>query len=321
MLLHRKNDSREASSMSEMRYGVSGATPSGSRSTRNRKYGLTRMRCSASSMPASKPPVSRPDQRIQVGFRNGPAEGPPRQAGDDLPRAAQLPILRFPRLRAAGEYAPPAGRVARARRVVRTADLDAADARETELGVVVVPRLRLHGFLGRPLDHARLFREGDADHVAPGGDRRAELHLVVRVRQVVRQRRVVGLQSLVPLLDLLAAHVERLDPPAVEQRIDAVRMQQAADLVDPVARHANPEHVLPVHRKVVRNGDAAARAERQLLVRASLLHQRPRDAIHDRPQSRIADRQPADLARRRHVALQEQRRDGQHVGDVVESAA
>ena len=187
--------------------------------------------------------------------------------------------------------------------------------------MVVVPRLRLHCLLERPLDNGRLIGEGDAYHVAPGGYLRAELHFVVRVRQIVRQRRVVGLQPLVPLLDLFAAHVERLDSPAVQQRVDAVGVQQAPDLVDPVARHADPEHVLPVHREVVRDGDAAARAERQVLVRATVLHERPRDAVRDSPHRGVADGQPADLARRRHVALQEQRRDGQDVGDIVEAPA
>ena len=54
MLLHRKNDSRDASSRSLMRYAVFGATPAGSRSTRNRNSRLTRMALRAASMPASK---------------------------------------------------------------------------------------------------------------------------------------------------------------------------------------------------------------------------------------------------------------------------
>ena len=44
-----------------------------------------------------------------------------------------------------------------------------------------------------------------------------------------------------------------------------------------------------------------------------------RDAI--RADRRIADRQPADLRRRGHVALDQRRRDAEHVGDVVEAAA
>ena len=270
---------------------------------------------------AVPPRLVEPDQRLHIRLGDGAAEGAPGDSGDDPPCTMQLPFRRLAGGRAAGEDAPPAGRIAGAGHAVRAADLDAADTREAELGVVVVPRLRLHGLFGRPLDNGRLIRKGDADHMPPRGHRRAEFHLVVRVRQVVCQRRVVGLQPFVTLLDLLAAHVERLDSLAVQQRIDAVGVQQPADLVYAVARHPYPEDVLPVHGEVVRYGDAAARAERQVLVRAAVLHERPRDAVGDGPQLGVPYGQPADLARRRHVALKKQRRDGQDVGDIVESPA
>ena len=60
MLLHRKNDSRDASSRSLSGYTVPGAALAGSRSTRNTNFGLASMRCSASWMPRSKFPSRRP---------------------------------------------------------------------------------------------------------------------------------------------------------------------------------------------------------------------------------------------------------------------
>ena len=47
MLFHRKNDRRDASSRSLMRYGVFAGTPAGSASTRSRNSGLMSRRCSA----------------------------------------------------------------------------------------------------------------------------------------------------------------------------------------------------------------------------------------------------------------------------------
>ena len=60
MLLHRKNDRREASSVSAMRYGVPAATVNGSRSGRNTNEGLARIRRSANSTPALKDAPVRP---------------------------------------------------------------------------------------------------------------------------------------------------------------------------------------------------------------------------------------------------------------------
>jgi hypothetical protein len=53
----RKNDNRDASSVSLMRYAVFGATPAGGGSKRKMNSGSARIRRSAISMPASKLPV------------------------------------------------------------------------------------------------------------------------------------------------------------------------------------------------------------------------------------------------------------------------
>ena len=66
---------------------------------------------------------------------------------------------------------------------------------------------------------------------------------------------------------------------------------------------------------------AAARAERQVLAHAVVLHQQRRQRIAHRVglDGRVAHGQPADPARRRHVALQQPRSHGQDVGVVVEA--
>src|SRR5438874_3459051 len=72
MLLHKKNDSRDASSGSLMRYGVLGAALSGWPSNLNRKFGLTRMLRSASSSPesnASGPPFFDASWYRAIGIR------------------------------------------------------------------------------------------------------------------------------------------------------------------------------------------------------------------------------------------------------------
>ena len=78
MLLHKKNDNREASSTSETRYTAPGAAPAGSASMRNRKSGLTSTRSSAERIPSSKVPAARralveAEQRLHVVIseRNG----------------------------------------------------------------------------------------------------------------------------------------------------------------------------------------------------------------------------------------------------------
>ena len=69
--------------------------------------------------------------------------------------------------------------------------------------------------------------------------------------------------------------------------------------------------------------DAAARAERQAVEAVVLRQRRPSivTGIDVGGIVAIADRQAADLLRRRQIALEQRRRDLQHVGDVVEAVA
>ena len=85
----------------------------------------------------------------------------------------------------------------------------------------------------------------------------------------------------------------------------------------------NPDDVFAIDREVVPNHGSAARAERQIVAHPVLLDQRARQRVgaDERTHRWIADRQAADLARRRHVAVEQRRRQREHVADIVEPEA
>ena len=94
-----------------------------------------------------------------------------------------------------------------------------------------------------------------------------------------------------------------------------------------ISLHAvNPdlEDVLTVDRKIVRDGDAGARVERQVVAQSFVAAAFERVALRvvdllDRLHRRIADGQTAHLVRRRQIAVEQCRRGRQHRRDVVES--
>ena len=95
MLLHRKNDSRDASSRSLTRYGAPGVTPAGSRSTRKRNSGLTSRRRTraldaAIERPALAPLAIERQQRLDIRRARRAAVGPRRQRREDAPGAGGL---------------------------------------------------------------------------------------------------------------------------------------------------------------------------------------------------------------------------------------
>ena len=76
----------------------------------------------------------------------------------------------------------------------------------------------------------------------------------------------------------------------------------------------------------MRDGNAGARVERQLLVQLFVAAALQRIALRlvdlfDRLHREIADGEAAHLARRRHVAIEQRRRRRQYRGDVVEAVA
>ena len=80
------------------------------------------------------------------------------------------------------------------------------------------------------------------------------------------------------------------------------------------------ERVLPVHRELMLDEDAAAGAERQPLD-VVVLRRVGRHLEHLlRRRAHVAHREPADLARGGEVGLHQRRRHRQRAGDVVEAA-
>ncbi len=94
---------------------------------------------------------------------------------------------------------------------------------------------------------------------------------------------------------------------------------QSANFVHRVPLQADADRVVAVRREVVTNGDASARSQRQVLAHPFVLDQILRRAIYRQPRHGRPERQLADLARGGHVAIQQRRRGGQHLCDVVES--
>ncbi len=76
-----------------------------------------------------------------------------------------------------------------------------------------------------------------------------------------------------------------------------------------------------IERKIVAHRDAAARTQRQVLAHPFVLDQEARKLVvrGHRLGVAIADRAAADLARRREIALQQHRRNREHVADIVEA--
>ena len=165
-----------------------------------------------------------------------------------------------------------------------------------------------------------------------GGDRRADLQPFVGVQRVqlpigegarvVDVLELAGVAQRGPLARLpLAADREAADALAVHPHVELVRPAEAAHVAVLLLPQADADDVLPVDREVVLDGDAAARPERQLVADRAVLVQR---AVHrmnlgHRPQARVAHHELADAARRGEIAFDQGRRDGQHVGDVVEA--
>ena len=219
----------------------------------------------------------------------------------------------------AHEDPPPARRLAGVHVAERPADLDRGDAhRLVAVAGVFVRRDRQLGLAGAFWKPA-LGGERDAEIVRPRRDRQASDQLVVcgqLVRRGARHRRPRIARS-------LAADTELTHAPPVEPQLDCVRLAQPANLAGVGSLEPDPDLVLPVGREVMTHRRAAARAERQRLAHPVALEQRLRHAVglDRRPNHAAANRQLADLAGGGHVALQERRRQREHIGDVVEAVA
>ena len=166
-----RTESRAASSRSLTGCMVPGLVSTGSRSTRNRNSGSTRMLSRARWIPASKPPARRPaakeaEQGAKVGLRHPTPEGSARDSPENLPRTR---FFLGSRPGAAHEQPLPARRFTGSGGVERTGDAHLIDRRLRRLRRRAPALGNGQHFAGRPrLQHPVALRpaldERDAEH-------------------------------------------------------------------------------------------------------------------------------------------------------------
>ena len=237
--------------------------------------------------------------------------GPPRQRGDDLPRARLVVATTG----IAGQDPLAAGRRVWHRAVERAGDLDLVDAD---------PRTGRDGRRGRVGERGGYGARARLD-------RQADLHVVVRVHAVA----VNLLAADVVLVDCdHRAGIQALDPAAnrkpLHQRVVHAQLDLILVLLDAQDRTAAAaplqqqlEDVLAVEREGMPDGQSAVRREGQRLAHPGVL---PRPCRHgvDVPGRAVVgagERRAADLHRRGHVAGHQHRRDGERIRVVVETEA
>ena len=186
---------------------VPAAPPAGANSVRNRNDGLTRMRCSASSMPASKPPLGAAlgvevEQHLDVRVGDRPAIGAARQRRQNRLRAAGFVARPWPDDRrrrgdsSATSSAPPglSGPMISSSR-------SAAPSRVSRSSVGPRPMYGFRNGLRKPSDTALgLHQERRANLVHAGLERHPHHPVVVelssRQRGLIRDRVAVGVDAL-----------------------------------------------------------------------------------------------------------------------------
>ena len=266
-----------------------------------------------------------PLQRGQIDLGHWPAEGPPRDGSENLPRAR---LLR-PERGAAHEQPLPTGRIAGSGGIERTGDAHLIDRRLGRFRRRAPALGDSQHLPGRPrLQHAVAFGpaldEGNAEHARPRLRRDADREALVGVERVLLpgpvpehgarerswRRRPGG-----------AADMEQRHPLAVQAHLELLPVLQAAHVVVELPLQPDANVVLPVQREIVAYRDAAAGPERQVLAHPQVLepHRGNDVGLGRRLDRRISDRQAADPARREDVAVEQRRGHRQNVRHVVEA--
>ena len=214
---------------------------------------------------------------------------------------------------------------------MRPADPDRADGGMIHVDLVVrqhpAALQRLRQSFGLP----QLPHERHADHPRSRFHRHAELQVrVAGDLHVLFPAHVPGEAGLAgagvagrgrPALRSPPDH-EALQQPAIEPHVELLRPAHAHDVVLVLPAELHPDDVFAVDREVVANCHAAARAERQILALAVVLHdvQRNLERLDPGRGRRQAGCEPRRLPRYREVAFQMDSGDGEDVGEVVEAA-
>ena len=138
------------------------------------------------------------------------------------------------------------------------------------------------------------------------------VHGIARKRGILHSRREVGVAT-------DAGHVHAL---AVQQDLELVLALEAAHRLDVAAKELRLNQVLAVERERVADQHAAVRPERQpfdvLVLRQVMARAIDLGA---RTHFRVPHRQRADAIGRGEIAIEQRRRHGEHVADVVEAVA
>ena len=215
---------------------------------------------------------------------------------------------------AAGEDAPPAGRLARAPGgeggwlgAVRALDLDALESHPLDVAPAGAERPDRQAVGRHALGHAGPPHERHADDAGAGADRHAHGEGVVAARHAPRPRR----RPLAPRV-----------PPSSAARTPSMRMSiSCGSRRPPLPCSATRRTYSPSSGKWWVIGSAAPRPEGRLLAHAFALDEERRDGIADDVglDGGITDREAADIPGRRHVPLQHAGGDGQDVRVVVEA--
>ena len=249
MLLHKKNDSRDASSTSLIGYTVPAGTCGGSGSMRKRNCGLTSSAANANSNPrieitlcAPLPKeLKRPDQVLVA---NGTSPCATRQRAKYLLRA-----VRFVRVTVgtADEDAPAAGCVTWARGRERARDRDLIHRRvSTRMAVHVEMRLiRLPAGLQ---ERRRLSQERDTQLMWSRLDAETCLEMGVHLTVVISLRRLDD---------------EQFHAFSIQQHLQFVLTVQALDVFVAVTGQSDSDLVLAILRKIVRYQRPAPRSDGQ----------------------------------------------------------
>ena len=285
-------------------------------------------------MPASNVPPSfasggeEANQDFSIGRRHGAAIGQARHPRQDAIRARSVV-----RRRGLADEDPPAARGVGGggHDAVRAADLDGADGRIPHVELIVGEHAATLQRLRQPFrfpvlpderdaDHARSRRDGHADvetrvagqlHVGFPFGRAGEAGFAVA--GVARRRGPAGCR---------AADHEPLDQFPVEPHVELLRPAHAHQVVLILPAQPHLDRVVAVHRKLVTNRDAAARAEWQIFVLSILLHhvKRNLEGLEHRHRRRHADCEARDLSRRGEIAFEMRGGDREDIRKIIEAA-
>ena len=262
----------------------------------------------ASKLPPSRRPLAKNSSSVCTSaVGDGPPVGQSRHPRQDRRGAGVVPAAephRVGRVRVADEDRAPARRVRdRAGGAVRSADLDRSHGRVAHVDLVVgqdpAALLRLRQAFRLP----QLAHERHADDAGAGRHRHAhleariagQLHVGLPLGSAGEARlAVAGVAGRGRGAGGRAAHGESLQELAVETHVELLRPAHAHQVVLILPAQPHLDQVLAVDRELVANRDAAARAERQIVILTVVLDdvQRNLEGVERRAR-RAAARWPA----------------------------